>query len=636
MAENSPQGARAATDAPVPDWTLEQWRTICSQAPTRIAVLDPELRYIAASPGWIEGFGRGDPDLAGKGFHDVHPGIRRSWRSALARASGGLAGTSEGEHRVSFDGEPMWIRWTCTPWTRPDGIIGGVVVSVDNVTDRVRDRHRLTLAEQELHLALGAARAGTWKLDLRTFDNDWSEQTWRLYGLEPGQVRPSFESWAQSIAPDDRTRVLESVREHIERLDEGEVEWRVNLEGRERWLMARGRPLAGLDGRVDHYVGVVIDVTDRKLSEQRLLAHTRELKTILDSIPIAISRIDRELRYVFVNREYETLFARPAAEIVGLRIDELIGSAGLATAAPAIREALAGRPATFESRLTFADGKPRTMRVSLVPDAPQPGKVDGFFLLSVDVTAERAREAELNRIRDKLDLVTGRQVAQLTLLAVAHELRQPLHAAATFAEVARQSIPAADGGPDGARAVERTSAEIRRANRVIDQFLESIGGTGVGDPTGRARVDLNAIAARGLAEFERHGAGGSGRFTFHPGSSPLEVDVNPVAIAKVLNNLLRNAVEAVESGPAQAAAAPATVSTARRGERAVLCVEDSGGGVPRGRRSTLFEPFRTSKATGLGLGLSISRFLVELEGGEIWHEPRPKGSAFFVALPLAS
>jgi PAS domain S-box-containing protein len=124
-------------------------------------------------------------------------------------------------------------------------------------------------SEQRLHLAQEAANAGAWEWDLRTNKNYWSEEIWELYGLEPHSLDPSYEAWAQTIHPDDRPNVEKAVQEAAKNGARLSIEWRVaGHAGNERWLMSIGQPVLGANGEVARYIGIAIDITERKRAEQ--------------------------------------------------------------------------------------------------------------------------------------------------------------------------------------------------------------------------------------------------------------------------------------------------------------------------------------------------------------------------------
>lgn len=147
----------------------------------------------------------------------------------------------------------------------------------DEVNVYVMEVSDLWRTERRLHMALAAAKAGVWEWDLRTNENFWSEEVWQLYGLEPGRERPSYQLWLESIHPADRERAGRGVQQAAEEQADINVEWRtLGPDGGERWLMSRGRPLRDEEGRAVKYLGVVMDITERK-RDQEALRDTSEL-----------------------------------------------------------------------------------------------------------------------------------------------------------------------------------------------------------------------------------------------------------------------------------------------------------------------------------------------------------------------
>ena len=135
-------------------------------------------------------------------------------------------------------------------------------------------------SELRTRLAQEAAKAGTWELRLSDNRSQWSESIWRLYGLKPEDCTPCFDAWVSSVHPEDRERVTNALRDAIATGQEYETQWRVNLpQGEpERWLFSRGRPIAGANGTAERYIGVVIDITERKHMEEALSESEERLR----------------------------------------------------------------------------------------------------------------------------------------------------------------------------------------------------------------------------------------------------------------------------------------------------------------------------------------------------------------------
>lgn len=122
-----------------------------------------------------------------------------------------------------------------------------------------------------LRLALQAADAGLWEWDLRTNANFWSDEVWPLYGLEPHSCEPSYEAWRQTVVPEDRARAEEMMLEAARQGTVLNTEWRVRKrDGSLRWLMSRGQPVRDDAGQIVRYMGIVVDITARKVAELEL------------------------------------------------------------------------------------------------------------------------------------------------------------------------------------------------------------------------------------------------------------------------------------------------------------------------------------------------------------------------------
>jgi PAS domain S-box-containing protein len=127
----------------------------------------------------------------------------------------------------------------------------------------------LTASQAQLHLALGAAQAGVWHWDLRTNFNTWSEEVWRLYGLDRS-LFPGYETWKASIDDRDVAAVEAAVTAAVAERRGFEVSWRVRGSPSEpqRWLLSRGEPQFDAHGEAREYIGIVLDISGRRLAEE--------------------------------------------------------------------------------------------------------------------------------------------------------------------------------------------------------------------------------------------------------------------------------------------------------------------------------------------------------------------------------
>ncbi|MGE5505715.1 MAG: PAS domain S-box protein [Actinomycetota bacterium] len=177
-----------------------------------------------------------------------------------------------------------------------------------------------------MRLALDAAHAGVWEWDVAGNRNIWSDSLWHLYGLPHGSCEPSYEAWISSVHPDDRQRVRALVDAAAAAGGELEAQWRVALPPGEpeRWLLGRGQPICGVDGRPLRYIGIVVDVTERVNAEAALKERDTLLHTVIDyAIPDALFLNDDSGRFLDVNQRACDMLGYAKSELLGMSVADI-------------------------------------------------------------------------------------------------------------------------------------------------------------------------------------------------------------------------------------------------------------------------------------------------------------------------
>ena len=183
--------------------------------------------------------------------------------------------------------EGKWYTMRIRPYRTLDNIIEGAVITFVDITDRKQMEQALLDSEWRRRVAQGAADSGTWEWNLRTNENNWSEEVWPLYGLKPNSCEPCYDTWLQTVHPEDRDRVEAAVKEAVEKSVELNTEWRIyRRDGKESWLMSRAKPFRDADGEISHYAGIVIDITARKRIEEDLRKALHEIRTLRGILPL--------------------------------------------------------------------------------------------------------------------------------------------------------------------------------------------------------------------------------------------------------------------------------------------------------------------------------------------------------------
>ena len=157
-------------------------------------------------------------------------------------------------------------------------------IILTDITESQRIERALNESKTKFSQALDAAHAGVWEWDLKTNENFWSDELWPLYGIKRTTEKPSFALWAESIHPDDRELVIQMVTTAASNEKDLNLEYRVCYhDGSIHWIMSRGRPLQNDKGEVVRYIGTVIDITDRKETEEALKKNEERFKTLFDN-----------------------------------------------------------------------------------------------------------------------------------------------------------------------------------------------------------------------------------------------------------------------------------------------------------------------------------------------------------------
>jgi PAS domain S-box-containing protein len=508
---------------------------------------------------------------------------------------------------------------------------------VRDITERKRAEAELRARQEMLDLAQVAARAVAfdWYIGARESENRWSPELEAMYGLEPGTFDGTYEAWKKLVHPDDWPEVKLAVkRAHAS----GDIaaEYRViHKDGSVHWLRAKGRMFFDAESKPERMVGFMFDATDWRRAQEELRASEARFRTFVDRATDGFFLLDERLSVVDVNRQ--------ACESLGYRREELVGrhprdfDAGLdETAIARIADrAGAGETITFETRHRRKDGTvfPVEIRTGTFRQAGQL-----FYLaLARDISERRAAEETLRAKDDALHMLRGElaRVSRVVTLgeltaSIAHEVNQPLGAMVANAAACVRWLSAAP--PDMAnarRSLENIVAGGKRASDVIGRIRALV----KRQAPRKAHVDMNEAIAEVIALTQQELRASRIKLGTQLSEGLPAVLGDRVQLQQVLINLIVNAVEAMRA--AGDGARELAIASSRDGNAAVLVeVRDTGPGIDAECAERLFEAFYTTKAEGLGIGLSISRAIVEEHGGRLSAAPSmPHGAVFRFSLP---
>ncbi|MCP5292047.1 MAG: PAS domain S-box protein [Burkholderiales bacterium] len=260
------------------------------------------------------------------------------------------------------------------------------------------------------------------------------------------------------------------------------------------------------------------------------------------------------------------------------------------------------------------------------------GKAKRIVGIARDVTQRKQREKKLQQYRNETEALFKQQVAMLTASAIAHELNSPLTAISAYSEVALHALnetPTDCGSMKNA--IKSCFEQAQLAGHKLYELLNFLQNNTVESEV----LDLNQVIEDALL-LARGDGYGDFILVLDLESKLPAVRANRFQIQRVLVNLIRNAVEAMRSARVSVSEIRISVTTLALEKMAMVSIIDNGPGIDPETLKRIFKPFFTTKPTGLGVGLSISRALIEANGGRLWMDPDYKqGARFHFTLPFA-
>ena len=476
---------------------------------------------------------------------------------------------------------------------------------------------------------------GIWDLDLVTHGLLWSNATRTFFGV-PKDLPLTYDLFLSFLEPQDREPTDQAVTRSIETGCTFDMQYRVGGGSRSyQWVRTLGSVIRDETGAPRHLSGLVIEINDQKQVEDALRVRESHLRSILETIPDAMIVIDRSGIIQFFSRAAERQFGYAEQEAIGKNVSILMPNPDRARhdGYLARYESTGERHIIGIGRIVTGqrkDGTTFPMHLSI--GEMQTGGLPYFTGFARDLTEHQQTQARLQELQSELIHVSRLSAMGEMASALAHELNQPLAAISNYMKGSRRLL-ADSPDPNKARienALDRAAEQALRAGQIIRRLRDFVSRGESEKRVERLSKLIEEAGALGLAGAREQGV--QLRFNLDPEHDLVLVD--RVQIQQVLVNLFRNALEAMVHSPRRELIA----SNARVADDMIeVAISDSGSGIPDDVMPNLFQTFYTTKDTGMGVGLSISRSIIEAHGGRMWAETNTSGGATFrFTLPAAS
>jgi PAS domain S-box-containing protein len=454
-----------------------------------------------------------------------------------------------------------------------------------------------------------------------------SEEWYRIYGFDPEDGPPAFEQLLQRTHPEDRANWKVAIDRAIDEKSDYEVEFRILLpDATTKYIHTVGHPVLNASGDLVQFVGSSTDITERKRAEQA----TRLLAAIVESSHDAI--VSKRLNGVITswNKGAERLFGYTAEEAVGQNITLIIPPERRDEERTIVEQLTRGeRIDHFETVRMRKDGSLLEVSLTISPMKDASGHVVGASKLARDITERKRAEEALRQAQTDLAHASRLTTMGEFTASLAHEVKQPIAAIVTDANTCVRWITRDEPDLKEAReAAWRIVKDAKRASEIINRvgllFKK-------GTPQ-RELVDVNEVAREMIVLLGDEALRHSISIRTELAEDLPQAIGDRVQLQQVLMNLIVNGIEAMHDvdGPRELT----IKSQSAENNELLLSVSDTGVGLPRQHADEIFNAFFTTKTRGTGMGLRISRSIVESHSGRLWAaDNSPRGASFCFTLP---
>ncbi|MGA8500362.1 MAG: MHYT domain-containing protein [Candidatus Sulfotelmatobacter sp.] len=374
------------------------------------------------------------------------------------------------------------------------------------------------------------------------------------------------------------------------------------------------------------------EIAERERAEDAVRRSEDRLRLVIDTTPAMLHSARPDGYLDFFNKRWLEYLGVSLDDLLGWRWTSVIHPDDLAQLVDRWQTSLAtGKPFEAEARLRRADGEYRLTLHRKVPLRDETGSIVKWYGSVIDIEDRKRAEEALRESRAELARVTRIATMGELTASIAHEINQPLGAVVTNGNAALRWLAGQPPNLEEAReAIDRTVREANRAGDVIGRIRALLQKT----PPRMERLDVNEVIREVLNLVDNELLRGGVTVRTELAADVPAVRGDRVQLRQVLLNLILNGVDAM--GTIADRPRELLIKSARHPDGVLIQVHDSGAGVDPEQAGHIFEPFFTTKPQGIGMGLSVSRSIVEAHGGRLWFTPgASNGVVFEFTVPKA-
>jgi PAS domain S-box-containing protein len=520
---------------------------------------------------------------------------------------------------------------------RAQGDESGELEFVGAVMDTTESKHvekKLRRSEESLLEAQKLSHTGSWRHELASGMVTVSPEIYRIHDIRPDEDPSNTGFFFSKFHPEDRMRVVELFQKaEIEKTD-FQVDYRILLpDGTIKYLHTTGHPILSASGELAEFVGTAMDVTERKQAEEALrrsesylteaqrLSHTGSWA----GAPAEIRYWSEECHRVL---GFDPHGGQPRFEMFFQRIHPDDQARTLEQLEDASREK---REFEFDYRIVHPGGGIRDIHTVGHPVFSPSGNLVEFVGTVMDITERKRAEQERERLRQlQADLAHLSRVTTMGELtaSLAHEIRQPISAAITNAKTCLRWLGRDE--PDLVEGREAAARIVKDVTRAAD-IMSRISSLFKKEALQRELVDVNELIREMIVLLRSEANRYSISIRIELADDLPKVMADRVQLQQVFMNLMLNGIDAMKE---TTRAGELTITSQIEHGQVQVSVSDNGVGLRPEQADKIFKAFFTTKDNGTGMGLSISRSIIESHGGHLWATGVPgSGATFQFTLP---
>jgi PAS domain S-box-containing protein len=605
---------------PVSAWTLKPDGTPDFVNQVWLEFAGQTLDFVRSHPeAWMTAVHPEDREIAAKNFWEgIRSGKDFAFETRSLRAK---------------DDSYRWHLQQAVALRDAEGKVLKFVGTTTDIDDQKRAQEELRASEGKLQRVIDTIPTLAW-CNLPDGPNEFLSKSWHAYtGLSPEEAHGW--GWTVAFHPEDLPPLMEKWKKMLVSGESDEIEARLRRhDGVYRWFLIRAQAFRDDSGKIVRWYGTSTDIEDRKQAEEALAASEQNLRLIINTMPTLAWSAKNDGNVDFVNQRWLDYTGLSPVQAQGwgwsraFHPDDVgrLNNYWLSTIA-------AGQPGEIEARLRRSDGRYRWFLFRASPLRNESGAIVKWYGTNTDIDDRKRAEEELRNAQSELARVTRVMTMGQLTASIAHEVNQPLSGIITNANTCLRMLDANPPNVEGAReTARRTIRDGIRASDVITRLRTLYSKR---EPALES-MDLNEAArevtALSATEIQRNGV--TLRQEFADDLPPALGD--RIQLQQVILNLLRNAADAmstIDDRPREL-----LVRTERdEGNQVRLSVKDSGIGFAPQDADKMFTAFHTTKTDGMGIGLSISRSIIEAHQGHLWAARNDgPGSTFSFSIPCRS